>query len=84
MKFIKVGGSLGLGIVVGMGVSILFPELTRRFGQAARPLLKESLKGGMKIVHQGKVIWAETRESLEDLVAEARSELSEGRQTFQQ
>jgi hypothetical protein len=69
-------GSFGSGIVIGVGAALLLPVAGRVIAGLGRPLLKESMKGGLYLVDKGKVIVAETRETLEDLSAEARAELA--------
>jgi hypothetical protein len=42
--------------------------------------MKAGIKGGMIMYDRGRVAMAEARESLEDLTAEAKAELAEGRE----
>jgi hypothetical protein len=69
-------GNLGYGIAIGVGAALLVPVAAKVLGSIGKPLLKESIKGGLYLVDKGKVVAAETRETFEDLTAEARSELS--------
>ena len=71
------GSGVGYGIAIGVGAALLVPIASKVLGSVGKPLLKESIKGGLFIVEKGKVIFAETVESLEDLTAEARAELME-------
>lgn len=71
------GSGVGYGIAIGIGAALLVPVVSKVLGSVGKPLLKESIKGGLFIVEKGKVIVAETVESLEDLTAEARAELLE-------
>lgn len=76
MNFLKNGGQMGFGIALGIGATMLIPTLSKVVAGAARPLMKESMKGGMYLTEKGKVLLAEAKESLEDLSAEVKSEKS--------
>lgn len=65
------------GIMIGIGASILAPVILPILASVARPLAKAAVKGGFLIFEKGKEVVAETGEFIEDLVAEARSELTE-------
>jgi hypothetical protein len=75
MNFFK-GMNLGTGIAIGVGAGLLAPIVIPAVTGAIRPLAKGILKGGMVMVEKGKVMCAEARETVEDLAAEARDELS--------
>jgi hypothetical protein len=78
MNLFKPSG-MATGLAVGAGFFLLAP-VARVFSGAGRPLLKEAFKGGLFVYNRGRTIWAETRESLEDITAEARSELDQAKQ----
>ncbi len=75
MKLFK-GMNLGTGIAIGIGAGLLAPIVIPAITGAIRPLAKGILKGGMVMVEKSKVMCAEARETVEDLAAEAREELS--------
>lgn len=74
MNFLKSGGQLGFGIALGIGATMLIPTVAKVMAGAARPLVKETMKGGMYLSEKGKVLFAEARETLEDLSAEVKAE----------
>jgi hypothetical protein len=74
LRFIRNGG-VGYGIAIGVGAAILIPVAAKVIAGIGKPLIKESIKGGLYLVDQGKVMAAEARETLEDLTAEARTEM---------
>jgi hypothetical protein len=59
------GRILGLGLALGLGVIL---------GRGARPVAKGAVKGMMVLTDRVKEATAEANESLQDLMAEARSE----------
>ncbi len=73
-------GGLVTGLAVGAGFFLLAPVAARMLSGAGRPLLKETVKGGLFVYNRGRTLWAETRESLEDITAEAKSELVQSKQ----
>jgi hypothetical protein len=75
MNFFK-GGGLMYGIALGVGASLLFPLASRVLAGAAKPILKETIKGGLVLTQKGKVMLAEAKETFEDLSAESKSELA--------
>lgn len=66
----------GLG-VPGIAAIILLPVLVPVAGKVAKPLAKATIKGGIVLYEKGKGVLAEVGETLEDLVAEAKAELTE-------
>ena len=65
-------GGLG-GWAVGLGAAAIFgPKVLREL----RPMAKSVIKGYLAVSDKIQVTAAETRENLEDLVAEARAEAS--------
>lgn len=72
--------SMTTNIAIGIGVSFLVPLAARMLSGAGKPLLKEGVKGGLYVYDRGRSMLAEARESLEDVSAEAKSELSQSKQ----
>lgn len=72
------GGGLAT-VVVGAVAILLAPVVVPAVAQAARPLLKEAIKGGMLCFQKGREAMAEVGEMFEDIVAEARAEVESGR-----
>jgi hypothetical protein len=65
------------GLAIGIGAAILAPVIIPMVAAIVKPLAKATIKGGLILYERGKEVVAETGEMVEDLVAEARSELSE-------
>ena len=72
-NFMKNG--VGTGIAIGVGASFLLPITARVVASVAKPLLKESIKTGLYLYDTGKTYVAEALETMEDLSAEARTEM---------
>jgi hypothetical protein len=70
-------GNLITGLAVGIGAAILAPVVIPLFANIAKPLAKAAIKGGMQMYERGKEVFAEVAEITEDIVAEAKAELSE-------
>ncbi|MGM0453313.1 MAG: DUF5132 domain-containing protein [Thermodesulfobacteriota bacterium] len=70
-------GNLGYGIALGVGATFLLPVASRVVAGAAKPLLKETIRGGLYLYDTGKVVVAEARESIEDLSAEVKTEMKQ-------
>jgi hypothetical protein len=64
-------------VLVGIGAAIVAPTLLPALGSSLRPLAKVVVKGGVMVYDALKESVAEAGEQLNDLVAEARSELAE-------
>ena len=71
--------NMGLGLAIGAATAVLLPVAAKVISGAARPLIKESIKGGLLVKERSKVMLAEAMESLDDIRAEAKSEVSEGK-----
>jgi hypothetical protein len=71
-----VKGGWGPGVAIGLGAIILGPAAFTLIGGLVRPVAKAAIKGGLILYDQGKGIVAEARETMGDLVAESRSEVS--------
>ncbi len=70
-------GNILTGLAIGVGATILAPAIIPVLANIAKPLAKAALKGGIILYEKGKEAFAETKEVVEDLVAEAKAELSE-------
>ena len=75
MKIIN-GLSLG-SLAIGAGVVLLAPVVIPVLGAALKPLAKAVIKGSILAYEGVKVSIAETKETLEDIAAEAKSEISQ-------
>lgn len=72
------GGGLAT-VAIGAVAILLAPVVVPVVVQAARPLLKEAIKGGLLCFQKGREAMAEVGEMFEDVLAEARAELEAGR-----
>lgn len=69
----------GLG-VPGIAAIVLLPILVPVAGKVMKPVAKAAIKGGIVLYEKGKGVIAEVGESLEDIIAEAKAELSTERE----
>lgn len=69
-------GGTATGLAIGAGVILLVPGILPAIGRALRPLAKIAIKGGLYVYDQTAAMAQEARAATEDLVAEARSEIS--------
>ena len=76
MRILGNGISMG-GLAIGAGVVLLAPVVLPIIGAALKPVFKAVIKGGILAYEGAKVSIAETKESLEDLAAEAKAEISQ-------
>ncbi|MBV9390025.1 MAG: DUF5132 domain-containing protein [Chroococcidiopsidaceae cyanobacterium CP_BM_ER_R8_30] len=65
------------GVIAGIGAVVLAPVLIPAVAGIGKPLAKAAIKGGLVLYEKSKGALSEVNESFEDLVAEARMELSE-------
>lgn len=65
-------------LAIGAGVVLLTPVVIPIIGGVLRPLTKAVIKGALLAYQGAKVSIAETRESLDDIVSEAKSEVNQG------
>jgi hypothetical protein len=70
------GNGLTTGLLAGLGAAILAPALFPAVATAAKPLVKGVIKVGVTLYEKGNEAIAEVGEVLEDLVAEAKSEMA--------
>lgn len=75
MKIFNGGLSVG-SLAVGAGVVLLAPVIIPVIGGILKPVAKAVIKGGLLAYEGTKVSIAEAKETLEDLAAEAKSEMS--------
>ncbi len=72
------GASVNLGtLATGAGIVLLTPIVVPVIAGVLKPVAKSIIKGGLIAYEQAKSATAETMETLEDLAAEAKSELSD-------
>jgi hypothetical protein len=76
MKLFGVGLGTGSAIAIGAGVVLLAPIVIPALASLMRPLAKAVIKGGMLAYENVRIAVAETTETIEDIAAEARSEIS--------
>jgi archaellin len=68
-------GNILAGIAFGIGAAIIAPVIIPILSAAVKPMAKVAIKEGMLLYEKGKEMVEEARETIEDLVAEARSEV---------
>jgi hypothetical protein len=76
MKILNGGLSVS-SLAVGAGVVLLTPVILPLVGSILKPVAKAVIKGSILAYEGAKLSVAETKETLEDLTAEAKSELSQ-------
>ncbi len=69
--------NVGTGLLIGAGAVLLAPIVVPVAAAVIKPLLKTAIKGGMLAYEGTKVSIAEAKESIEDLAAEAKSEIAQ-------
>lgn len=77
MKIFGNGLSVG-NIAVGAGVVLLAPVVIPVIGAVLKPVAKALIKGSIMAYEGAKVSIAETKETLEDIAAEAKAEIAQG------
>lgn len=70
---IRFGGAVAIGAAAVLLAPVILPVLAG----VLRPIAKGVIKGGILAFEGARVALAETKETLEDLAAEARSELAQ-------
>ncbi|WP_017316496.1 DUF5132 domain-containing protein [Mastigocladopsis repens] len=68
------------GIIAGIGAVLLAPVVIPVVAGIGKPIAKSLIKGGLVLYEKSRGAVAELGETFEDMVAEARAELAEGRQ----
>jgi hypothetical protein len=79
MRFLPVGVRTGSAMAIGAGVVLLAPIVIPVVASVMKPLAKAVIKGGMLAYENAKIAIAETSETIEDIAAEARSEIDSSR-----
>ena len=67
----------GTGLLIGLGAALLAPVVLPALGGMLRTLAKSAIKGGLILSERGKTLVAEAKESMGDLAAEAKAEISQ-------
>ncbi len=73
-------GNVLTGLAIGIGAAVLGPTVLPVLASVAKPVVKAAIKGGLVLFEKSKETFAEMGEVVEDLVAEAKSELSEAQE----
>ncbi|KYC36452.1 hypothetical protein WA1_42875 [Scytonema hofmannii PCC 7110] len=68
------------GIIAGISAVLLAPVVIPVVAGIGKPIAKSIIKSGLVLFEKSRGAVAELGESWEDMVAEARAELAEGRQ----
>jgi hypothetical protein len=76
MKLLGNGWQVGTSLAVGAGIVLLAPIVMPMVASVVKPLAKAVIKGGLLAYENSKVALAETKETLEDLAAEAKAEIA--------
>jgi len=63
-------------LAIGVGVVLLAPVIVPIIGSVLKPLAKGIIKGGLLAYEGAKVSIAETKETFEDIAAEAKAEIA--------
>jgi hypothetical protein len=74
------GGGLktGSAMAIGAGVVLLAPIVIPVVASVLKPVAKAVIKGGLLAYENARIAVAETKETFEDIAAEARSEVAAG------
>jgi hypothetical protein len=70
-------GKMATGLAIGIGAAVLAPKLLPVLAEAAKPLVKGAMKGGLLLYEKGKEMAAEAGEVTEDWWAEVKAEMEE-------
>lgn len=71
------GMKLGSGFLVGAGVVLLAPIILPVASSVFKSLTKATIKGSLIAYNKAKIATAEAMESLDDLSAEAKAEITQ-------
>ena len=80
LEEVLAGGNLP-GVAAGIGALLLAPVVIPVVAGIGKPAAKAMIKEGLRLYEKSKESFAEMGEMLEDLVAEAKSELATEEQT---
>jgi hypothetical protein len=64
------------GLAFGVGMAVVAPVIVPILASIAKPLTKAVIKEGLILYDKGRETVAEARETIDDLVAEVKSELA--------
>lgn len=70
-------GNILSGLAIGIGATIIAPVVLPVLASAVKPIAKAAIKSGIMLYERGKETVAEVSEIIEDIVAEAKAEMSE-------
>jgi hypothetical protein len=70
-------GNAAVGLAVGIAVAVLLPVILPAIARAAKPFAKAVIKSGLVVYDKGRETFAEISEVVEDVVAEAKSEIEQ-------
>jgi hypothetical protein len=70
------------GLAIGIGVAVVAPVIVPILASIAKPLTKAIIKEGLILFDKGKEAAAEVKETIDDLLAEAKSEVEAGSADF--
>jgi hypothetical protein len=73
------GLRFGGAVAIGAAAVLLAPVVLPLVASVLKPVVKGVIKGGILAVEGAKVALAETKETIEDLAAEAKAEVTESR-----
>lgn len=65
--------TFGLGVGSALVAMAVYPLLAK----AAKPVVKSIIKGGLNLKDQAKEAYAESKEKVEDMMAEVKEEMEE-------
>jgi len=68
-------GNVAMSLAVGLAAAVLVPIVLPVVVRAAKPVAKAIIKTGLIVYEKGRESLAEAGEVMEDMVAEAKSEL---------
>lgn len=68
-------GNLLSGLAIGIGAVVVAPIVIPILSSAVKPVAKAVIKESLILFEKGKETFAEAKEAVEDLVAEAKSEM---------
>jgi hypothetical protein len=75
VPFTNANVGLGTGVAIGAAAFFLAPVVVPVVTGVLKSLTKAGIKGGMILYDKGRVAVEEAKETIEDLTAEAKSEL---------
>jgi hypothetical protein len=70
-------GNIVTGLAIGIGAMVFAPAVVPVISAVAKPLAKALIKTGILAYEKGREAFAEVSELVEDITAEARTELAE-------